>query len=287
MLRRDFLFGFAAAGALAAGRRAVGEWMPPDSTPLKQGFVKTSLDADAHFEVHGNPEGFDVLFSGPVFSRTLNPASVKLQTEIKGGYIRHLGDRYRLLMSDYPHVATQRDDQGRIFLSVEDVCKDYLAIADAAGVKRFAAVGYSWGGTAVLQVGTRSNRVAAVVVGGWPAIDGPYDLLLQETQKLHHEHPDRPEIGRYVHYYESLKNWPERAEVAKLTCPRLNFVDVDDGDETDSIGRLRKNKKTLEAWGWETAEVNSGNGHPGGLMPDVACPVIRTFLDKHFAKSKP
>ena len=290
MIRRDFLYGLA-AGVLAVGRRAVGEWtlptFSPDSAPLHKGFVKTSLDVDAWFEVHGNPKGFAVFLAGPVFARVLNQANVKLQTQIKEGYIRRLGDQYKLLMSDYPHVDVKTTDQNRKLLGVEDVCKDYLALADAAGIDRFAVAGYSWGGNTVLQLATRSRRVAAVAVGGWPVIDGPYDLLLQTTQKLHQEHPDRPEIGRYVHYYQTLQNWPERSEVAKLTCPRLNYIDVDDGDDTDFIGRFRKNKKTIQELGWETVEVNSGDGHPGGLMPDIACPVVRAFLDKHLKKQVP
>jgi hypothetical protein len=119
-------------------------------------------------------------------------------------------------------------------------------------------------------------------VGGWPALGGPYDLLLQTTEQLQRESPDRPEIGRYVAYYRSLQSWPERAEVAKLTCPRLNFVDVNDGDDTDFIGRFRKHKRLLQELGWETLEVDGGNGHAGGLKAEVACPIIHSFLDKHF-----
>jgi pimeloyl-ACP methyl ester carboxylesterase len=280
MMRRDFLFGLAITGALAAGRRPVGEQTSSNLSLLSKGFATTTLDADSYFEVHGNPKGLAVFLTGPVFSRTLIPANVSLQMEIKEGYIRRLGDRYRLLMADYPHVGSKA--KNGTLLTVEDVCKDLLSLAGAAGMDRFAAVGYSFGGNVVLQLATRSHRVAALVVGGWPAIDGPYDLLLQTTQKLEKESPDRPEISRYVNYYKSLQDWPERKEVAKLTCPRLNYVDATDGDDTDFIGRFRRNKSALQKLGWDTAEVNSGKGHPGGLMPDIACPVIRSFLDKHF-----
>ncbi|PYP92916.1 MAG: hypothetical protein DMG65_02700 [Candidatus Angelobacter sp. Gp1-AA117] len=172
-------------------------------------------------------------------------------------------------------------------MTVEKVCKDYLAIADAAGIDRFAAIGYSWGGNSVLQLATRSQRVNALAVGGWPVLDGPYDLLLQTTEKLHRESPDRPEVVRYVNYYRSLQNWRERDEVARLKCPRLNYIDTSDTGDTDFIGRLRKNNEALQKLGWETAEVNSGKGHPGGLMPEIACPVIGTFLDKHLLPAKP
>ncbi|HXB22559.1 MAG TPA: alpha/beta hydrolase [Candidatus Solibacter sp.] len=281
MIRRDFLFGLAITGALAAGRRPLGEQTPSNLSLLSKGFAATTLDADSYFEVHGNPKGPAVFLTGPVFSRTLIPANVPLQTKIKEGYIRRLGDRYRLLMADYPHVGSKAKDG--TLLTVEDVCKDLLSLADAGGMDRFAAVGYSFGGNAVLQLATRSPRVVALVVGGWPAIDGPYDILFQTTQKLQKESPDRPEIGRFVNYYKSLQNWQERAEVAKLACPKLNYIDTTDGEDTDFIGRFRRNKNALQKLGWDTEEVNSGHGHAGGLMPDVACPVIRAFLDKHFS----
>jgi len=282
MIRRDFLFGLATSGILAAGHQVVANL--PSTSLLNKGFVKTSLGSDAWFEVHGNPKGLNVFLAGPVFSRTLVPANIKLQTQIKEGYIRRLGDRYRLLMSDYPHLEITTKNQNAPPMTVESVCKDYLAVADAAGMDRFAAAGYSWGGNSVLQLATRSHRVGALVVGGWPVINGPYKLLLQTVQELHRKSPGRPEIGRYAQYYESLQDWPERNEVARLTCPGLNYIDAADAEDTDFIGRFRRNKKALQQLGWETVEVNSGKGHFGGVMPEIACPVIRTFLDKHYVQ---
>jgi pimeloyl-ACP methyl ester carboxylesterase len=283
MIRREFLSGLAASLILRTARAQQGQ--PQQSSLLNKGFVKTTLGPDAYFEVHGNPAGPSVLLGPPVFSQIANQAQVKLQAEIKEGYIKYLGDRCRLLMSDYPHLQGAETAPEETRLTVENVCKDYLAIADAAKVERFAAVGYSWGGNSVLQLATRSPRVIALVVGGWPALSGPYKHMLDFTQQLHKQSPEQAEIIHYVNYYRSLQDWPEKAEVAKLTCPRLNFVDTGDSDDTNFIGTLRKNADTLHKMGWETAEVTSGKGHPGGLMPDVACPVISSFLDKHMKRS--
>jgi pimeloyl-ACP methyl ester carboxylesterase len=275
MTRRDFLLGIA-FGAVLYKNCAVALRAASQGSLLRTGTARTSL-GDAYFELHGNPRGGRVFMAGPVFSRTPNPANVALQTQIKEGYISRLGDRYQLVMSDYPHIATNAPADPKL-LTVENVCADYLAIADAAGLQTFAAAGYSWGGNTVLQLATRSKRVSALVVGGWPAIGGPYQELLHETEELQKKSPDRPEIGRYVNYYRSLQTWPERAEVAKLKCPRMNFVDTGDDEFIDPF---RGNKKLLHELGWETFEVKSGSGHPGGLMPEIACPVIRAFLDEH------
>ena len=77
MIRRNFLFGLAATGALAAGRRAAGA-AASDSSLLKKGFAKTSLGAEAWFEVHGNPKGFDAI-DGPY--KLMLETTRKLQQE--------------------------------------------------------------------------------------------------------------------------------------------------------------------------------------------------------------
>jgi pimeloyl-ACP methyl ester carboxylesterase len=283
MIRRAFLVGLAAS---FASRRAITQPQKPESASLlNRGFVKTTLGPDAYFEVHGNSKGPNVFLGPPVFSRVANAAHVKLQTEIKEGYIKHLGGGYRLLMSDYSHLQGKETGSEETRLTVENVCNDYLAIADAAQMERFAAAGYSWGGNSVLQLATRSPRVIALAVGGWPVLDGPYKHMLEFIQELHKQNPDRAEMVHYINYYRSLQDWPEKSEIAKLTCPRLNFVDTADNDDTNFIAILRKNADALHEMGWETAEVTSGAGHAGGLMPDVACPLIGSFLARHMKKT--
>jgi pimeloyl-ACP methyl ester carboxylesterase len=279
MFRREFLFGLATSLAFRTGFSLLPS--AQSALLLNKGFVKTTLGPDAYFEVHGNPKGPNVFLGPPVFSRVANPAQVKLQTEIKEGYIKHLGERYRLLMSDYPHLQGKETASEETRLTVENACKDFLAIADAAKFGHFAAAGYSWGGNVVLQLATRSSRVNALVVGGWPALGGPYKQMLNLTQQLHKQSPERAEIVHHINYYRSLQDWPEKAELAKLKCPRLNFVDTGDCDDSNFIVTLRKNADALHTLGWKTAEVTSGSGHAGGLMPDIACPVIASFLDKH------
>jgi pimeloyl-ACP methyl ester carboxylesterase len=279
MIRRAFLAGLAAS---FASRRAIAQPQKPEiGSLLNRGLVKTTLGPQAYFEVHGNPAGPNIYLAPPVFSRVANPANVKLQTEIKEGYIKHLGGHYRLLMSDYSHLQGKETGPEETHLTVENTCKDYLAIADAAQMERFAAAGYSWGGNLVLQLATRSPRVIALVVGGWPALDGPYQQMLEFTEQLHKQSPERAEGVHYINYYRSLQGWPEKTELGKLKCPRLNYIDTADSDETNFIATLRKNADALHKMGWETAEVTSGAGHAGGLMPDVACPLIGSFLARH------
>jgi pimeloyl-ACP methyl ester carboxylesterase len=59
-------------------------------------------------------------------------------------------------------------------LTPDNLARDFLVVADAAGAERFAWYGYSWLAVGGLQLALRSDRVAALVMGGWPPIGGPY-----------------------------------------------------------------------------------------------------------------
>ena len=64
------------------------------------------------------------------------------------------------------------------------VARNYLAVADAAGIDRFAYAGYSWGCVTGLQLALRSDRLLALVCGGCLAMDGPYDVMLAVTRAM-------------------------------------------------------------------------------------------------------
>jgi len=60
---------------------------------------------------------------------------------------------------------------------------DILAVADAAGVDRFAWFGFSFGGVVGLQLASRTNRLSALVCGGWPPLGGQYAETLAYAEE--------------------------------------------------------------------------------------------------------
>jgi pimeloyl-ACP methyl ester carboxylesterase len=70
-------------------------------------------------------------------------------------------------------------------LTPANLAGDLLAVADAAGADRFAWYGYSWLALAGLQLGVRTDRLTARVMGGYPPLDGPYTEMLQVTTATH------------------------------------------------------------------------------------------------------
>lgn len=247
-------------------------------TPIATGWARTPTGEDIAYEVWGQPDGPNLFLLTPVYATT------RLWTD---AYLQHFCDKYRVLIVDYPHQGRSDGLKDPTAFTADRVARDYLALADAAGMKRFAIAGYSWGGNSALYLATRTSRVTALAVGGWPALGGPWAELLQLAKDLGQ--------GQYVAYYTSLQKWAryerELRDIARLKVPRLNYVDTGDNGDPDMIGIFRTHRATLKRLGWETHEVNSGlentggSGHTGGLLPPIAGPLLRAFLDRHLPGS--
>lgn len=207
------------------------------------------------------------------------------------GYLDALTDRYRVLLVDYPSIGGSRDIAPQD-LSADRVCADLLGVASAAGFDRFAYWGYSWSGAVGLQLAARTDRLSALVIGGWPPLDGPYrEILSAARRKSPHPEPSSLKILRspaqyaqWIAYYESLLGWNERDAVARIACPRMVYFGgegdlVEAGVPVTIASNIRRHRATLEAQGWTVHEI-AGQGHGGAVMPALAVPPVRAFLDE-------
>ena len=165
-----------------------------------------------------------------------------------------LSDAFQVVAFDYENHVLQVPKPDT--LTPANVAGDLLAVADAAGADRFAYYGYSWLALAGLQLGIRSDRLAALVMGGFPPLDGPYTEMLKVTVATHEmaiansasakspettsqppqepsDEPDwsqaemtltEPQTRQFVTLYQALQVFDDRAAQAQLGCPRLCFV---------------------------------------------------------------
>ena len=218
-------------------------------------------DSTIAVEVHGR---------GPVVLLPVNPRPVEgpqaeemrrwgADPALGRSLIDGLGDVFRVVAFDYEGHLLQVPKPDT--LTPANVVGDLLAVADAAGADRFAYYGYSWLAAAGLQLGIRSNRVAALAMGGFPPLDGPYGPMLQVTMATHEmavanaaspppgtataspasEEPAVEPAGepdwsqaemtlteaqtrQFVTLYQTLRGFDDRAAQARLSCPRLCFV---------------------------------------------------------------
>ena len=130
-----------------------------------------------------------------------------------------------------------------------------------------------------LAAGRWTNRLTALVGGGWPPLGGQY----RETLAASESRGARGETANYTIFYRSLRAWPERDAVASLQCPRMVFVGTEDkfvaeGRTIRHAALIREHREDLERLGWAVRFVD-GFGHELGGRPDVVIPLVREFLD--------
>jgi len=247
-----------------------------------------------YYELGGPAAGAPLLITLPLMASFVEIFGPELEPVLRG-YLDRLVDRYRVLRVDYPGIGRSRDIAPEP-LTAERVCADLLGVATAAGFDRFAYWGYSWGGSVGLQLATRTDRLSALVVGGWPALGGPYDALLAAARRKQ-PNPEpaslkvlrRPEqYAQWIEYGQSIAGWREHEAVARIACPRMNLFGSE-GDLAEAgipvpiASCIRAHRGTLEALGWRVrSHVRTAAGAAeGGTMAargscEVAAPIARS-----------
>jgi pimeloyl-ACP methyl ester carboxylesterase len=241
-----------------------------------------------HYEVHG--AGIPLFLGFPLMASHAQIFGADGASVLRG-YLDRLTDRYRVLLVDYPSIG-KSGSIPEAELTADRVCADLLRVADAAGFDRFAWWGFSWGGAVGLQLASRTDRLSALVCGGWPPLGGQYAELLRASVEAAANPPastmvvlrDASQYAQWVTFYESLRDWPEADAVARIVCPRMTFAGSD-GDPTAghdvpvSIATtIRERRAELEAMGWCVREI-PGRDHSVFLDPAIVVPVVREFLD--------
>ena len=241
------------------------------------GTKRIAAQTPVRYEIHGRGP---VLFVGPPITAAKSGASDPVAA-LRQGYLDRLIDRYRVIVMDYPPTGTEAAAVVGSF-HPDRVCDDILAVADAAGADRFAWYGYSWGGVAGLQLAARTNRVSALVCGGWPPIGASFRDMTAAADWLARQ-TNVPETQLMVTFYRALEQWQDEAAVATFTCPRMAFAGRDDvittGGVTTRIGPLlTERQKDLERMGWAVRLVDNFR-HDLFTRPDLVVPLLREFLD--------
>ncbi|HEX5995707.1 MAG TPA: alpha/beta hydrolase [Jiangellales bacterium] len=222
-----------------------------------------------------------------------------------------LSDAFRVVAFDYEGQVLQMPKPDT--LTPANVAGDLLAVADAAGADRFAYYGYSWLALSGLQLAIRTDRLAALVMGGFPPIGGPYAQMLRITRATHELASSAPSTGtsqpsekpsdevdwsqvevslteaqtrQFVTLYQALQAFDDLAAQAQVRCPRLCFVGSADeitygerwgGVHVSLASPIVTRRAELEALGWDV-RVLEGLDHTQAMQAIHVLPVLRPWL---------
>jgi pimeloyl-ACP methyl ester carboxylesterase len=244
-----------------------------------------------YYEVQG--QGQPLLIGLPLMASFTAIFGSDLQP-VLDGYLQPLLDRYRVLLVDYPSIGGSRDIAPQA-LTTDRTRADLLAVASAAGFDRFAYWGYSWGAAVGLQLAARTDRLTALVLGGWPPLGAPYAGILQAT-RLKQADPEpsslkvlrsKEQYRQWETWYESVQGWPEAPSVERIGCPKLLYFGSD-GDLVEAgiairiASIIRERRTDLQRQGWTVHEI-TGQGHGVCMVPGLVVPPVRAFLDRVLA----
>jgi pimeloyl-ACP methyl ester carboxylesterase len=271
----------------------------------------------------GHTIDIEVQGSGPTVLMPVNPRPVEgpqaeemrkwgADPALGQSLVSGLRDAFQVVAFDYEGhlLATPKADT----LTPANATHDVLAVADAVGADRFAYYGYSLLGVIGLQLAVRTDRLSALVVGGYPPLGGPYAEMLRITMAAHamavEPSPPAadPEPGdwssvsvslsdaqtrQFVTLYRALQDFDDRAAQSRITCPRLCFVGSADeieyvekwgGVHLSIAGRVLERRAELEALGWDV-RVFDGLDHTQAMQAARVLPVLRGWLTAEAARN--
>jgi len=240
------------------------------------------------FEVHGN--GAPIMLTLPLMAshEAIFGEQGRMVFE---GYLKPFARDYAVLLLDYPSIGRSADIAPEA-LTADRVCADLLSVASDAGFERFAYWGYSWSGAVGLQLASRTDRLSAIAIGGWPPLGAPYAEILEASRrKIGKVEPGSMAVLRgadqyrqWPNYYASMIAWPEAESVRAIACPKLVYFG-DDGDLVEAgvpvniASSIRAQRRELESQGWQVVEF-AGHGHAVATKTDLVVPPVKSFFDK-------
>ena len=221
--------------------------------------------------------------------------------------IKGLHDAFRVVAFDYEgHVMNTPQPET---LTPANAAADLLAVADAVEADRFACYGYSWLAVIGLQLAIRTNRLSALIMGGFPPLDGPYAEMLHVTNTTYRmagaaqtsQAADdsewssvslsKDQTRQFVTLYQELQVFDDRAAQARITCPRLCFVgsadEIQYGESWDNVyvslaGPIVRERVQLENLGWDV-RVLDGLDHIQAMQAAQVVPILRSWWTSRVA----
>lgn len=216
--------------------------------------------------------------------------------------IKGLSDAFRVVAFDYEGQCLRLPKPET--LTPANAASDLLAVADTVGAHRFTYYGYSWLALIGLQLAIRTDRLSALIMGGFPPLNGPYEEMFRVTTATYEmasgARPmpsadesewsgfslSRDQTQQFVTLYQALQGFDDRAAQARLTCPRLCFVGSKDEIQyskswenvhVNLAGPIVRGQAQLSDLGWDV-QVLDGLDHIQAMQATHVVPILRLWL---------
>ena len=268
---------------------------PAASDKPIEGFAETEDGVKIRYRLYG-PSDAPTIWVGYPWTDGWYQIMVEMGADSYSGerinqLISALTDQYQVLHVDYPRGTGESTGPLPDDLTPETVAKDYVAVADAAGVDRFVAMGYSWSAGFGIHVASRTRRCAGLVIGGWPVVGAPHEQIVgMSAANTNALPPGRAKevLGSNVNYYQSIidSNWDAEAAVDYME-DRAGLLYLYVGSEDKGVPGLNiplpiadpivEHQEYLEAHGW-WVEVIDGYDHMN-LTLDAWLPPALDYLE--------
>lgn len=251
--------------------------------PLRSGTTANGV----YFEVHGS--GTPLFLGFPLMASHAAVFGAEAGA-VRDRFLAGLVDRYSVLLADYPSIgrsATIPPAQ----LTLDRVCADMLAVADAAGFTRFAWWGATFGAVTGMTLAARSERVTALLSAGWSPLGTPYPAMVEAARAQSHDPPaharvvlrDLAQYAQWGTFYSSLGTGWEEGTVPQIRCARAVIY----GEQAESsvgdcplpiAATVRARRAELIRLGWRVVELPGADASLV-LQPDSLVPAARSFFD--------
>ena len=271
-------------------------------TATQEGFAETADGVRIHYRVLG-PSDAPTIWVGYPWTegwerimQELGSTSTSRGTDVRRQLLETLTEKYQVLYVDYPRGTGQSTGPLPGDIDPDTVAGDYVAVADAAGVDRFVAMGYSWGAGFGIHVASRTKRCAGLAIGGWPVLGAPYAEILESSGAVSRGLPADTAAGQVMRsntkFYADIVadigsgDWTEEDAVESMR-DRAGLLYLYVGSEDVGVPSLNltlpvaepiiENKARLEAAGWQV-DVIDGYDHMN-LTLDAWLPAVLEFLE--------
>jgi pimeloyl-ACP methyl ester carboxylesterase len=206
-------------------------------------------------------------YGAPVFHFHGTPGS---RLECWGGAESYRAAGARLVTADRPGIGRSSAQPGRALL---DWPRDVAELADALGLRRFAAMGHSLGAAyAIACAYALPERVAAAaIVGGVPRLDQPGAVEKMGTARYWRAAGERPAsmraayagLAQALRFAPALGHWlffrrasaPDRKAVKARKLRRRFRATVVEAARPGARGLVDDMRVVLKPWGFALADI--------------------------------